>query len=94
MQPFDTATLEEEAEFEDCADEVWNYCKYYKFLSQAFMKVDEQSELPDSDSFDVPSSQTLPSTSQSSYVPSSGSSKGQDSEMLDDSFIDGKKYFG
>ena len=58
------------------------------------MKVEEQSELVDSDSFGVPSSQTLPSTSQSSYVPSSVSSKSQDSEMLDDSFIDGIQYFG
>ena len=44
----------------------------------------------DSESFGVPSSQPIPSSQSSCYVPSSGSSKCQDSETLDDSIADGK----
>ena len=42
----------------------------------------------DSESFDVPSSQAIPSSQSSCYLPSSESSKCQDSETLDDSVVD------
>ena len=53
------------------------------------LQFQDHSVTQGSESNEDPSSQQFPSQSQSSYIPSSQSSKSKDSDMLEDSVIDG-----
>ena len=64
------------------------------YITSIFQQAEEESEAFDSETFGICSSQSKFSQSQqSSYIPSSQSTKGQDSEQLDDSYVDGKIIF-
>ena len=61
------------------------------FIFSNILQFLDSQEYIDSENLELPSSQSVPhnSQSQSSFVPSSESSKSEDSEMLEESFIDG-----
>ena len=75
---------ENDEEFSDCSDEVWNNLRSKCVFIFYFVQIFEPEN-------SKPSSQTVASQS-SSYIPSSQSTENSCSETLEDSFIDGNAF--